>query len=208
MPKLKSGADRKLIEAGLGLAKSVGLSGFTVRELCKKAKINPGLFHYYFTSRENFDKAVLKELYGTLLKDIVFNVPSSMPSKEKLVAVRDSISSFINHNRSLISSVIVDIISGNKEMFSFIRKNFTSHIMFVLSVIEECKKEGVLEDADSLSVLFSFVMPVVIPSIVPGIFEKVLDKKELLKIKPFIDRVLSEKSSKERERLSLKAVLK
>jgi AcrR family transcriptional regulator len=208
MPKPQSGADKKLIKAGLNLAKEKGLSGFSVRELCLKAKVNPGLFHYYFTSREIFDRAVLKELYGSLLKDIEIRVPQNLKPKEKLIAFRSLIAEFTKNNAPLLSSVIIDIVSGNKEIFSFIKENFTYHIQVALSIVDECKKAGIAEDADSLSILFSFVLPVIIPNIAANVLSKVLDKKEAESLKPLKEKILSAASVEERSRLSLKAVLK
>ncbi|MDR3113398.1 MAG: TetR/AcrR family transcriptional regulator [Endomicrobium sp.] len=82
MTKPTSGAEQKLISAGLYLAKEKGVSGFSVRQLCSKAKVNPGLFHYYFTSRENFNKAVLKEVYNCLIKDLRIHIAQNLKPKE------------------------------------------------------------------------------------------------------------------------------
>lgn len=208
MPKPQSGADIKLINAGLRLAKEKGLTGFTVRELCSKAKVNSGLFHYYFTTRDVFNRAVLKELYGTLLKDLEISIPPNLPPKDKLIALRASISDFIKNNSSLLSSIVIDIFSGNKEIFSFLKENFTYHIKLALSIIEECKKAGVVEDADPVNILFSFFLPVVIPNITASTLAKVLDKKTAEELKPLREKIMSDSSIDERGRLSLKAVFK
>lgn len=209
MTKLQSGADLKLIKAGLSLAKEKGLTNFSVRELCKKAGVNPGLFHYYFTSRENFNNAVLKELYNSeLLNNFTINISSELSPKEKLIAVRDLIETFTRNNSSLISSVIMDIVSGNRQILAFIEKNFTQHIKIIFSVVEECKKEGLLENADTVTLVLSLVVPLVAPNVMAGILSKILNKNEFAKVKPFAEKVLSEKIVKERARLALKAVLK
>jgi AcrR family transcriptional regulator len=208
MSKPQSGADVKLIKAGLKLAKEKGLSGFSVRELCSKAKVNPGLFHYYFTTRETFNKAVLKELYGTLLNDLEISVPKNMPPKDKLIAVRARISEFIENNSSLLSSIVIDVFSGNKEMLSFIKENFTYHIRLALSIIEECKSEGIAEEAAPVNILFSFFLPVIVPNIAASALSKVLDKKMAQELKCLTDNILSERSIEERSRLSLKAAFK
>lgn len=208
MPKPQSGADIKLVNAGIKLAKEKGLTGFTVRELCSKAKVNSGLFHYYFASRENFNRTVLRELYGTLLKDLSINIAPDIAPKDKLITFRTLVTKFIKNNSSLLSSIIIDILSGDKEIFAFIKENFTSHLRLGVSIVDECKKCGIVEDADSLNILFSFALPVIIPDIVAAILPKVLDKKIIEELKPLREKILSERSIEERNRLSLKAVLK
>ena len=55
MGRTAAGNDEKLLRAGIQLARAKGLGGFTVREVCARSRVNLGMFHYYFTNKDNFD---------------------------------------------------------------------------------------------------------------------------------------------------------
>ena len=206
---MQSGADLKLVNAGIRLAREKGLTGFTVRQLCGKAKVNPGLFHYYFASRENFNRSVLKELYSSeILKQLEINDLQNLKPKEKLVAVQELLGNFTKKNSSILASFVTDILSGDGQILSFIAENFTLHIKTIAGVIKECKNEGFLEDTDTLTLMISFILPVVGPNLAAGILKKILDKKKFTIAEELSEKFLSDKHIKERSRLALKAILK
>ncbi|MDR3049812.1 MAG: TetR/AcrR family transcriptional regulator [Elusimicrobiota bacterium] len=208
MPSKELTAEEKLIAAGIELAKKYGINGFSVRPLCSKAKVNLGLFHYHFTSRQNFNKAVLKELYKELLKGLDMNISADLNPIEKLEIIGNIIGDFTRDNAPLLLSIIADILSGNKEMFSFIKSNFTKHILFTISIIEECKKKGLLKNYNSASLTFSLIAPAAIPNIAAEAFKRIANKKDYKKVEPFIKRIASHKLVKERIEMFLKGSLK
>lgn len=51
----------RLIEAGYGILSEKGFEATTVKEIARRASVSPGLFHYYFASKDELLFAVLKE---------------------------------------------------------------------------------------------------------------------------------------------------
>ncbi|MDR1695720.1 MAG: TetR/AcrR family transcriptional regulator [Endomicrobium sp.] len=199
--------EQKIIDAGIALAKRYGISGFTVRQLCKKAKVNLGLFHYHFASRENFEKVVLKNLYGNFMKDFEINISKDMDSLKKLEAARSMLFDFVLKNSSIISGIIIEIFSGNADKFSFVKENFSKHAVLLYSIIEQGKKEKAFKDADTVSLLISAVAPVIVPIAAASVLGRVISKKDSAKISKLVSKLTDEKFIKERMELSLKGIL-
>jgi len=208
MSKEELNARQKLINAGIVLARQKGISSFSVRQLCLKAKVNLGLFHYHFVSRQKFNKAVLKELYGNFLKDFDFKSPEDLTPLQELENVSSIIGKFTKENASLLSSLFIEAASGNKEMVSFIKNNFTQHVKFVISVMERCKDKKILKNYDTLVLLFSFIAPIALPTVAVAIVKKVMSKKDYKKIAPIMEKIASDKLIKERIEISLKGALR
>ncbi|MDR3244321.1 MAG: TetR family transcriptional regulator [Elusimicrobiota bacterium] len=208
MSKEELNARQKLINAGIILARQKGISSFSVRQLCLKAKVNLGLFHYHFISRQKFNKAVLKELYGNFLKDFDFKSSGDLTPLQELENISSIIGNFTKENASLLSSLFIEVASGNKEMVSFIQNNFTRHIEFIISVIERCKAQKILKNYDTLVLLFSFIAPIALPNVAVSIVKKIMSKKDYQKAAPFMEKIASDKLTKERIEISLKGALR
>jgi len=200
--------EQKIIDTGIALAKQYGISGFTVRQLCQKAKVNLGLFNYYFVSRDNFENIILKSLYGDFMKDFEINISKDMDAIKKLEAARETLSDFVSKNASIIASIIIEIFSGNGAKFSFVKENFSKHIAFLYSIIEQGKKERIFKDADTVSLLISTIAPIILPIAASAILKRVISKKDSAKISKFLEKLSSENFIKERMELSLKGILR
>src|SRR5215468_10408412 len=68
----------RLIAAGYSLLSEKGYEATTVKEVAHAAGVSPGLFHYYFASKDELLVAVLQEAgvqYGRLMRDLRATVP-------------------------------------------------------------------------------------------------------------------------------------
>ena len=61
MGRLSLHTDQKLLSCGMALARKKGLSGFSVRELCAKSKVNLGMFHYSTQVKRTYVQYFCKE---------------------------------------------------------------------------------------------------------------------------------------------------
>ena len=132
----------RLLDTGVRLARQKGLEGFNVRELCLKAKVNLGMFHYYFKNKDNFNKIILKAIYSTLLCDIKISVSDKNAPEENIERILNAVVDFFDKNRELVISLIKDLIKGNKKVYKFAADNFTVHIKMLISEIQRAKKNG------------------------------------------------------------------
>src|ERR1700759_3714889 len=63
----------RLIAAGYKVLSEKGYEATTVKEVAHVAEVSPGLFHYYFASKEELLIAVLHESgnrYGQMMRDL------------------------------------------------------------------------------------------------------------------------------------------
>ncbi|ACC98594.1 Transcriptional regulator, TetR family [Elusimicrobium minutum Pei191] len=171
MGRTSSGNDTKLIKTGLELAKKNGLGGFSVRQLCAKSKVNLGMFHYYFGTKDNFDKVILNEIYQTMIlrmKTSLEGTPEEN-TRKLLYAVWD----FIAENRILLSSLAGDVFSGNKNIIKYISENFTEHIFIMLGELEKAHKNKQLNTPSAADALILIIPPLALPNILFGLAERV-----------------------------------
>lgn len=76
----------RLIAAGYRVLSEKGFEATTVKEVARVAGVSPGLFHYYFTSKEELLIAVLREA-GTRYGQTMRAVRTSAPTDQSLEAV-------------------------------------------------------------------------------------------------------------------------
>src|SRR6516162_5513873 len=68
----------RLIAAGYTVLSEKGYEATTVKEVAHVAGVSPGLFHYYFASKDELLLAVLREAgarYGRMMQDLRAEVP-------------------------------------------------------------------------------------------------------------------------------------
>ena len=207
MGRTSSGTDEKLLQTGIRLARVRGLGGFTVRELCAESEVNLGMFHYYFTNKDNFDRALLSTLYENLMKNIRLEVSDDKSARTNVLNILLAIERFVRENRRLLSSLAGDVFSGNAKIIDFIGRNFTHHISVLLAQLERAEKEGQLVLKDAANAALVLAMPVVFPQLVAGLDERVpLPWKG--RVRPSVTALFSDKGAAERIQVLVGAVFK
>src|SRR5215469_6238781 len=84
----------RLIAAGYAVLSEKGYEATTVKEVARVAGVSPGLFHYYFASKDELFVAVLHEAgtrYGQMMRDLRASVPGDRFLQSALVAARDRV---------------------------------------------------------------------------------------------------------------------
>lgn len=170
MGRVPSGNDEKMLKAGVALAKARGLNGYTVREVCARSKVNLGMFHYYFGSKDNFDMAILKSIYADMMESINITLSPQASPRENVRGILISIHGFIKENRVLISSLGGDVLSGNRKTLKFIADNFTKHVEILYGELKRAKARGELKGGDPCDALLILMPPVVLPQVLLGLF--------------------------------------
>lgn len=84
----------RLIDAGYTILSQKGYEATTVKEVARIAGVSPGLFHYYFASKDELLIAVLREAgerYGRMMQDLRAVVPVDHFFEAALVALRERV---------------------------------------------------------------------------------------------------------------------
>ncbi|MDD5021776.1 MAG: TetR family transcriptional regulator [Endomicrobiaceae bacterium] len=178
MARIGSHAERKMLKAAIELAHKKGLSGFSVRELCARAKVNSGMFNYCFKRKEILTESVLKAIYGEMIKRIELNISSSKTPKENITEILTALSAFLQNNRKIISAFAGDVLSlkiSDKKIFG----NFTTHIKLLSEELSRAKKEKMLATDSITNALLILVAPFVIPQVIQGYMERTSHNKSI-----------------------------
>jgi AcrR family transcriptional regulator len=84
----------RLITAGYTVLSEKGYEATTVKEVAHVAGVSPGLFHYYFDSKDELFVAVLHEAgerYGRMMRDLRATVPADHVLEAAVTAARERV---------------------------------------------------------------------------------------------------------------------
>ncbi|MGO8948040.1 MAG: TetR/AcrR family transcriptional regulator [Ktedonobacterales bacterium] len=84
----------RLIAAGYQILSEKGYEATTVKEVAHVAGVSPGLFHYYFASKDELLVAILHEAgtrFGRVMQDLRASVPADHFLEAAFVALRERV---------------------------------------------------------------------------------------------------------------------
>ena len=172
MPRPASGADKKLLKAGIQLVRLKGFYGLTVREACRLAGVNTGIFHYYFGSKNEFAKAVLKRLYSEFMLKFRAGAAEGDTPRDRLKNALIEVGKFARDVRNSAPLLFADMAYGKKETFRFLSGNFTGHIKLIASLTAECRPASSVNERSIPFIMSTLLPTMVFPVIVSGILAR------------------------------------
>ena len=172
MARPPSGTDLKLKAAGHKLLQENGITGLSVRGACRVAGVNTGMFHYYFCSKDEFLKAVLKEMYADFMLDFKAGISVAGTPRARLKNALIEVGKFALGVRNAAPMIFADLAHGKKEAFTFVKGNFTEHIQHIAALAEECRPVSSVKKR-SIPFLIAAMKPVMIfPLLIGGVMER------------------------------------
>jgi len=158
--------------AGRRLMQEKGITGLSVREACRLAGANTGMFHYYFGSKDEFIKTILKEMYSEFMIKLRTETAVDGGPAEKLRAALETVGKFARGMRHVAPMLIADLAYGKKEAFSFLSGNFTEHLKYIAALAAECRPRSALKN-HSIPYIVGTLLPIMVfPVIMGGIMER------------------------------------
>jgi AcrR family transcriptional regulator len=130
------------------------------------------MFHYYFTNKDNFDQALLRTIYEDMMSDIKINVLPQASPKHNVRVILFAISSFIQKNRILLSSLAGDVLRGENNIISFISQNFLVHLQILLAELKRAKESGQLKTEDEFDAVLILGPSLALPQGLLGLLER------------------------------------
>ena len=123
----------RLIAAGYDVLSEKGYEATTVKEVARVAGVSPGLFHYYFASKDELLKAVLEEAgerYGRMMQELRGVTPGDHFLAAAFAALRERVTQEPGWYRlryelfalGLRNPAFLPVVG---EMLGFIRQMFT-----------------------------------------------------------------------------------
>jgi AcrR family transcriptional regulator len=172
MGRPSSDTDLKLKAAGRKLLQEKGITGLSVRGACRLAGVNTGMFHYYFGSKEEFLKAVLKEMYADFMLQFKAGVFAAGTPRDRLKAALIEVGRFALGMRQIAPMLFADLAHGKKEAFAFLSGNFTEHVKQIAALAGECRPASALK-THSVPFLIAGVLPaMVFPMLMGALLER------------------------------------
>lgn len=207
MARPSSGTDIKLKNAGKRLLQEKGITGLSVREACRLAGVNTGMFHYYFGSKEDFLRAVLKEIYAEFMLNFKAGVSAAGTPRQKLKSALVEVGRFTLGMRRVAPMLFADLAHGKKEAFAFLSGNFTEHVSHIASLAGECLPASAVK-GHSVPFMVGAMLPVMVfPMLAGGILER-NGVKSLggLPVEKLFAEFFSEEGIAERAEIALRGV--
>jgi len=172
MARPASGTDLKLKAAGRKLLQEKGITGMGVREVCRLAGVNTGMFHYYFGSKDEFLKEVLKEMYAEFMLNFRAGVAVAGTPRARLKNALVEVGKFVRSVRSAAPMIFADMAHGNKEAFDFVSGNFTEHVRHIAALAEECRPASAVKGRSTPFIIASLVSVMIFPVLIAGVMER------------------------------------
>jgi AcrR family transcriptional regulator len=157
MARPSQNLDKKLVELGKEKVVTHGISNLSIRQICLDAKINLGMFYYYFKSKENFIKAIFKSITGDLASDWIAEASKLSTSEQKMKKILFMNAQMLKEHHGIIETIMKDTNVFDK-MYIDIGRDFYAHWHeFHINIIDECKKDGYLDSSIDSDIMLSAI---------------------------------------------------
>lgn len=177
--------EQKIIEAASKLFSRKGFAATKTREIAEEAGINLALLNYYFGSKENLFKGVVKEKLRMLLKAMIPVLSDAEVSlQEKVTTIAENYTELLLENEEL-PIFILNEWSVNKELFVEITRNAR---LFTKPVIEK----QLNENGFNISVA-DFIVNILGLVMFPFVAKPMITSSGLVKEEEFVDFVTQRK---------------
>ncbi|HEX7929196.1 MAG TPA: TetR family transcriptional regulator [bacterium] len=158
MPRPSNNTDEKLLKAGRDLLPLTGISGMNIRQVAKKARVNMGMFHYHFKTKDVFARRLLQGYYEEMFANLESQASQTGTPLERLRAVIFTFGCFARDNRHLLLGMFRDMALGEPATADFLRANLHRHVELILRLIAEAqaaRQIGPISPVNALAMLMS-----------------------------------------------------
>lgn len=157
--------DQALLASGRSLYPLHGCSGLSVRLICEHARVNAGMFHYHFQSKDNYLAALLQGMYDDVFTQLQAQASRAGSPKERLRASLYLLAQLLRSNGSWIGRVWTDAGMGATVATTFLQRNAPRHMGLLMALAHEAEKAGEIAPMPSMQ-RFGFLMGAVLAPMV------------------------------------------
>lgn len=157
----------KIIKAAEEELLSNGYDGARMRSIAEKAKINKGLLHYYFKSKDALFRLVFKKVFQEIFSSLTKAFDSDMPLFDKIEIAVNQFSDFIAKHPRLPFFILSEMNkNAEKHMERMRQANAEPPFLTLQNEIESNKKTGVVRsDYESKQFLLNMMSLILFPFI-------------------------------------------
>lgn len=161
--------DMLLFEQGQKLLLDVGFDNFSVRELCRKAGVNLGMFHYYFKTKDNFIELLIGQVFEKYLNEQKQAAKKQSKAIDKLKAVVYQRALTGYKNKRLLFIFFKELV--NRSFDKIIKRFRKEELKFLMPIIEQCRKDGDISNDLEIKYILPFLMPTVSFAVAAELFK-------------------------------------
>ena len=156
-------ARERLLQAGLALARRVGLKALTVRAVAAEAGANLGSFVHHFGTREAFVAELIEREYAPMFARLqrLAHAPA-----DPLAALRAALLQFagwVAEHRAFLAGLVADAAAGEPAARRFFETIDRRHPALLLQLVEAAQRAGRLRRAEPLHQLLFLLSAVALP---------------------------------------------
>jgi AcrR family transcriptional regulator len=149
--------EQALLRSGRKLYAQRGASGLAVRALTEHARVNLGMFHYHFRTKDEFLRRLLAGWYEEMFEQLSGHVRQDGPALHRLQEALLFLARFVRDNRPMLARVLMDAATGHAACVQFLRDNAPRHLALLLALMDQAEREGVIVPMPAMQ-RFAFVM--------------------------------------------------
>jgi AcrR family transcriptional regulator len=146
--------DKKLIAAGVELLRIGGATGLSVRKVCARVGVSPGMFSYFFRSKDDFVYQIHQQLYQYFCREISDAVERQSDPRERLIIAMLELAKISHRTRQLFLQLMRDGLNGEPAIARMQDEFVPEDLILVVRLVRVCKAEGVIaKHHDDITVL-------------------------------------------------------
>jgi AcrR family transcriptional regulator len=157
MARPSQNIDQILLQSGRELLPHCGCCDLSVRALAEHAKVNVGMFHYHFRSKDNFLTILLQSMYEELFVQLQAEAELTGSALQRLRQTMNLLARLLREHGTWIGRVWSDGARGDTVAQAFLQKNGTRHMQLIAGLIIEAKMNNEIADVVPMQA-FTFLM--------------------------------------------------
>lgn len=163
MPRPNKGTDRLLIETGKKMLLKNGINGLTISAICKKARVNPGMFVYNFKSKEEYLDRVLNEIFEEYLIPLV-----PEPATDSVYDNMEHVLFFIAKASAKYPALMIQVgsetLTGDKTLIYAFKERVAQKTRGIFLLFKKAKEQGIISRQINLPTFILMTWPALIYS--------------------------------------------
>lgn len=149
--------DQTLLQSGRELFPLCGCCDLSLRALTEHAKVNMGMFHYHFRTKDNFLSILLQTMYEELFAQLQAETEQPGTALQKLKHTMLRLARLLREHGGWLGRVWADAARGDQVAQDFLKKNGSRHMQLIILLILQAKQEKELGDIAPMQA-FTFLM--------------------------------------------------
>jgi TetR/AcrR family transcriptional regulator len=184
-------AKQKILDAGLEEFAAYGFEGARVDRIARKADINKAMIFYYFSSKQNLYRTVIKEVFLDFIPRVKRIIEEARTPERLFESLPSLYIRYFASRKEVIKIIGRELIHSPQNITPLIRDTFTevpdAPSKMLPKVIQDWHSKGLVSESDPVQFIFNIVPLCLFPLIAQPMVEAILDVR-ISDDKEFLER--------------------